>query len=902
MSENTSQPTTGASEQLNRSISKLKPPTKITSSSSTSSAVATALAVAAAYENNQATMTNATGTFAGPKATNTAAGVKRGAEDIAPSHRTKRPAANTRPVPAARVAGPPARRPIGSAAPSTQGATRTRLGAPSREPLNRPVPRGTTATRPASTTARQPALTRTASATGPARGSGKVAVTATRATAPTQQPSPAPSESSSASESRAGEAQSAMIQRAPAPVAKKKRPAWDTKGRLADMEELTTALHDQLQTSTTSMTDLTSKLESSESKIAELETFRKTLEGKVAIKETENKDILQKMQFSIAKQHSDEIQSLRSQHTEEMEQLKRTQTRLKQETEELQTRLHTAKAQLQTQIQENTSLRSTISTQSSTCLALEGDNRALKLKIERTEGTLAHRVSTIESLERQLSDSEALVKALEQRIREEETIRRRLHNTIQELKGNIRVFCRVRPVTSSESASKAETTTALIKYPGLEGREIEFSNSTESARGSQIEKVYPFTFDKVFQPSSKQEDVFEEISQLVQSALDGYNVCIFAYGQTGSGKTHTMEGPLNASRESMGMIPRSVLQIYETAKALEAKGWTYTMEGQYVEIYNESINDLLGSDGLDTARKHEIRHGPNGKTTITDITTVVLTSPEKVAALLKKAAHNRSVGSTQMNERSSRSHCVFTLRLAGKNSITDESSEGVLNLIDLAGSERLSQSGATGDRLRETQAINKSLSCLGDVIYAIANKDPHVPYRNSKLTYLLQNSLGGNSKTLMFVNISPLMSNFNETLCSLRFATKVNSCTIGTATKRAVASHLIPQKISKLQTFNTSNMSNFTEKMSNTANSYIGGAKQTVGETLGNTNLAASGAAQKAQADSAQRLADAKIHSEGVGHKVEGEAQSKIGSLTGDRSMQARGEANQTLGDIQRNV
>ncbi|KAF9960897.1 kinesin-like nuclear fusion protein [Mortierella alpina] len=893
MSENTSQPTTGASEQLNRSISKLKPPTKITSSSSASSAVATALAVAAAYENKQTSIANASGTFAGPKATNTAAGVKRGAEDAASNSRTKRTAANTRPVPEARVSGPPARRPIGSAVSGANGATRTRLGAPSRElPNNRLAARGTTAARPTSTMARQPAPTRTPSAMGGARGSGKVAVTATRAKVPTQQPSPAPSESSSTSESKAGEAQNATIQRAPAAIAMKKRPAWDTKGRLADMEELTTALHDQLQTSTTSMTDLTSKLESSESKITELENFRKTLEGKVAVKETENKDILQKMQFSIAKQHSEELLSLRSQHTEEMDQFRRTQTRLKQETDELQLRLQSTRTQLQTQIQENNSLRSTISTQSSTCLALEGDNRALKLQIERTEGTLAHRVSTIESLERQLSESEALVKALEQRIREEETIRRRLHNTIQELKGNIRVFCRVRPVSSSESASKAETTTALIKYPDQEGREIEFSHSTESARGSQIEKVYPFTFDKVFQPSSKQEDVFEEISQLVQSALDGYNVCIFAYGQTGSGKTHTMEGPLNASMESMGMIPRSVLQIYETAKALETKGWKYTMEGQYVEIYNESINDLLGSDGLDATRKHEIRHGPNGKTTITDITTVVLTSPEKVAALLKKAANNRSVGSTQMNERSSRSHCVFTLRLAGKNSITDESSEGVLNLIDLAGSERLSQSGATGDRLRETQAINKSLSCLGDVIYAIANKDPHVPYRNSKLTYLLQNSLGGNSKTLMFVNISPLMSNFNETLCSLRFATKVNSCTIGTATKRAVASF-----------FKTpSTMSNFTEKMSNTANSYIGGAKQTVGETLGYTNLAANGAAQKAQADSAQRLADAKTHTEGVGHKVEGEAQTKIGSLTGDRSMQARGEANQTLGDIQRNV
>ncbi|KAI8353113.1 P-loop containing nucleoside triphosphate hydrolase protein [Mortierella sp. GBAus27b] len=453
----------------------------------------------------------------------------------------------------------------------------------------------------------------------------------------------------------------------------------------------------------------------------------------------------------------------------------------------LETKLRATNVQLENQIQENASLRSTISTQSSNCLALESDNRALKMKIERTEDTVVQRELTIETLKQQLSESQMACQDLERRIRNEETIRRRLHNTIQELKGNIRVFCRVRPASTPETATKTETT-AQIKYPDQEGREIEFAHTKESTTGTQVEKSYPFTFDKVFQPSATQDDVFEEISQLVQSALDGYHVCIFAYGQTGSGKTYTMEGPLNATPEMKGMIPRSVLQIYENAKALESKGWVYTMEGQYVEIYNESINDLLGNDGLDTNKKHEIRHGPNGKTTITDITTVVLTSAEKVAAILKKAAHNRSVGATQMNERSSRSHCVFTLRLSGKNSITEEASEGVLNLIDLAGSERLSQSGATGERLKETQAINKSLSCLGDVIYAISNKDPHIPYRNSKLTYLLQNSLGGNSKTLMFVNISPLMSNFNETLCSLRFATKVNSCTIGTATKRAIKS------------------------------------------------------------------------------------------------------------------
>ena len=180
--------------------------------------------------------------------------------------------------------------------------------------------------------------------------------------------------------------------------------------------------------------------------------------------------------------------------------------------------------------------------------------------------------------------------------------------------------------------------------------------------------------------------------------------------------------------------------------------------------------------------KLEIRHLPNStRTIVTDLTVVPVESPEAVLSLLKRAGHNRAVAETLCNDRSSRSHSVFMLKIAGTNPATGESIEGLLNLIDLAGSERLSQSGSTGDRLKETQAINKSLSSLGDVISSLANKDSHVPYRNSKLTYLLQHSLGGNSKTLMFVNVSPALNNFNETLCSLRFATKVNSCQIGTA-------------------------------------------------------------------------------------------------------------------------
>ncbi|KAH7348469.1 P-loop containing nucleoside triphosphate hydrolase protein [Rhexocercosporidium sp. MPI-PUGE-AT-0058] len=415
----------------------------------------------------------------------------------------------------------------------------------------------------------------------------------------------------------------------------------------------------------------------------------------------------------------------------------------------------------------------------STIHTLESTVASLRARIHFLEsGSKAQSDSFVE-MERRLQEALDSAEESKRKLIKEESLRRILFNQVQELKGNIRVMCRVRPVFSNNAD---EGPVAKLTYPDLdkESKELEIQGREEkSSLGTITRKNHSFSFDRVFGPESQNKEVFEEISQLVQSALDGYNVCIFCYGQTGSGKTHTMSS-------ADGMIPRATHQIYETATNLKDKGWTYTMEGSFVEVYNEEIHDLLGNSKDFDKKKHEIRHDEQRKqTTVTGLKTVPLDSANTVELILKQAANNRSVAATKSNERSSRSHSVFILKLVGRNSTTNETSEGTLNLVDLAGSERLKQSGAEGDRMKETQNINKSLSCLGDVIGALGQgkEGGHIPYRNSKLTYLLQYSLGGNSKTLMFVMASPLEAHLSETLTSLKFATKVHNTHIGTAKK-----------------------------------------------------------------------------------------------------------------------
>jgi kinesin family protein C1 len=374
-------------------------------------------------------------------------------------------------------------------------------------------------------------------------------------------------------------------------------------------------------------------------------------------------------------------------------------------------------------------LRAELSETSARLLTVESSCRAQRARIDFLESDSSAQAQSFADAEQQMQDAISMAEEYKTKLRKEESLRRKLHNQVQELKGNIRVFCRVRPSLESDSLDA----TAKIAFPDgdKDSKEVEVNGPEEkSSLGNVTTKKNAFAFDRVFAPSSQNEEVFEEISQLVQSALDGYNVCIFCYGQTGSGKTYTMSA-------SDGMIPRAVNQIYETALSLEEKGWKYTMEGSFVEVYNENINDLLGKADDFDKKKHDIHHDmQKRKTTITNLTTELLDCPGKVETILKRASNNRSVAATKANERSSRSHSVFILKLKGENRATGESSEGTLNLVDLAGSERLSQSQATGDRLKETQNINKSLSSLGDVIGALGQgkEGAHIPYRNSKVS------------------------------------------------------------------------------------------------------------------------------------------------------------------------
>ncbi|KAF6288284.1 kinesin family member C3 [Rhinolophus ferrumequinum] len=273
--------------------------------------------------------------------------------------------------------------------------------------------------------------------------------------------------------------------------------------------------------------------------------------------------------------------------------------------------------------------------------------------------------------------------------------------------------------------------------------------------------------------------VFQEVQALITSCIDGFNVCIFAYGQTGAGKTYTMEG----TPENPGINQRALQLLFSEVQE-KASDWEYTITVSVAEIYNEVLRDLLGQEPQE---KLEIRLCPDGsgQLYVPGLTEFQVQSVDDINKVFEFGHTNRTTEFTNLNEHSSRSHALLIVTVRGVDCSTGLRTTGKLNLVDLAGSERVGKSGAEGSRLREAQHINKSLSALGDVIAALRSRQGHVPFRNSKLTYLLQDSLSGDSKTLMVVQVSPVEKNTSETLYSLKFAERVRSVELGPGSRRA---------------------------------------------------------------------------------------------------------------------
>lgn len=329
-----------------------------------------------------------------------------------------------------------------------------------------------------------------------------------------------------------------------------------------------------------------------------------------------------------------------------------------------------------------------------------------------------------------------------------------------ESKRNVSVVCRFRPINSKELELSTECC-------------VSFNPDCKSlkmlAEGTDLQD---FTFDHVFNTESTQKEVYESAAMpIIQSVLDGFNGTVLAYGQTSSGKTFTMTGYDVDDPNLKGVVPRMVSTVFSHIES-SPEHIEFAVKVSYCEIYMEKIIDLLAPHKNNLQVHEDKARG----IFIQDITEEYVSSEYEVMDLMKLGTQNREVGFTCMNEGSSRSHSIFLITLQQTNTLDFTSKVGKLYLVDLAGSEKVSKTKAGGKRLDEAKNINKSLSSLGKVINSLTDgKSTHVPYRDSKLTRVLQDSLGGNSKTTLIITCSPSVYNLQETLSTLRFGIRAKA-------------------------------------------------------------------------------------------------------------------------------
>ncbi|CAJ1078379.1 kinesin-like protein KIF3C isoform X2 [Xyrichtys novacula] len=335
---------------------------------------------------------------------------------------------------------------------------------------------------------------------------------------------------------------------------------------------------------------------------------------------------------------------------------------------------------------------------------------------------------------------------------------------------SVKVVVRCRPLSRKEESSGPPG--GIIQMDLRLGQVI-----LRNPRAPASEPQKTFTFDAVYDANSKQRDLYDEsVRPLIDSVLAGFNGTIFAYGQTGTGKTYTMQGAW-LDPEKRGVIPNAFDHIF-THISRSQSDKQYLVRASYLEIYLEEIRDLLDPNH-GSARALELRESPDSGVYVRDLTSCVCKSIKEIEEVMNVGNQARAVGATDMNEHSSRSHALFLITVECSQPGPDGRKHirvGRLNLVDLAGSERQAKTGVQGERLKEAAKINLSLSALGNVISALADgRSGHVPYRDSKLTRLLQDSLGGNAKTVMVATLGPSAQHYDETLTTLRYANRAKN-------------------------------------------------------------------------------------------------------------------------------
>uniref|UniRef100_T1JZ75 Kinesin-like protein n=1 Tax=Tetranychus urticae TaxID=32264 RepID=T1JZ75_TETUR len=341
----------------------------------------------------------------------------------------------------------------------------------------------------------------------------------------------------------------------------------------------------------------------------------------------------------------------------------------------------------------------------------------------------------------------------------------------------VKVCVRCRPMTEKEIAGGHERVVEMDPTKGIVTLLPIKSQITSTVyrTPSNGESAKQFTFDAVYDCNSKQTEIYDEtVRPLVDSVLEGFNGTVFAYGQTGTGKTYTMVG-VREDPSRQGIIPNAFEHIF--SHIARSTNQQYLVQSSYLEIYQEQVRDLLCKD---QSKRLELKERADIGVYVKDLSSFVCKSIKEIEHVMTVGNENRAVGATNMNEHSSRSHAIFIITIEHSTCVGPDSEThirvGKLNLVDLAGSERQFKTGVVGQRQKEAIKINLSLSALGNVISALVDgKSSHIPYRDSKLTRLLQDSLGGNSKTVMVANIGPASYNYEETLITLRYASRAKN-------------------------------------------------------------------------------------------------------------------------------